>query len=424
MISLEAAIAAVLRHAEPLEPCRLPLARVGGLVLAERITAPADLPRFDNSAVDGFGVRLSDVATASPDQPLTLPVSGCIAAGQPGPSGPLPPGTTIKIMTGAVVPAEIEAVVMREQVRETAGFASFIAVPPAGAHIRRRGEELPGGVTLFERGTVISPAVVGVLGTVGRGEVAVHRRPRVALLVTGDELVSPGQTLAAGQIYESNGPALATLLHGQGVCDVDIVRVADRREATTAALQAGLARSDLVITVGGVSVGDHDFVKQCAAALGVEQIYWGIDMKPGKPNYLGVQRRAGSGAALLFGLPGNPVSAQVSCHLLVRPAVRRMLGVPEVRQARIPAVLAEDVLRGRGRREFMRGWAQWDNQRLGVRPLRGQGSHMQLTLARANCLLDIPGDPGRIAAGTVVQIEPLDRGAGPIPPFEPVCHES
>lgn len=407
MISFDEARVAVLANADRLSTCRVGLARARGYVLAEPVQTPHDLPTFDNSAVDGFGVRAADVAGAGVESPVTLPLCRTIRAGDDVADFVLQAGQTAKILTGAPVPPGVDAVIMREYCREEDATVHIERSAKPGENIRRRGEEFAQGQQILEAGLRITPPVVGLLATLGLTEVAVFRKPRVVVIVTGDELVQPGQPLKPGKIYESNSFALRSILSEMGVEQVDTLQLADDRAALTAGLGRALQDADVLITVGGVSVGDYDFVKDVLADLDVEQVYWQINMKPGKPNYLGVYRNEKGVKTLVFGLPGNPVSVQVSFHQLVKPAILKMMGVQQLDRQRLPAELVADIRRKAGRQEFLRGVLSTQDGRSIVRPVAGQGSHMQGGLAEANCLIDVPPDRAALSKGDQVFVELL-----------------
>ena len=407
MIDLDDARSAVLDHAEPLPATKATLESALGCVLALPVCTMLDLPSFDNSAVDGFGVHVDDVAGASERSPIRLELAGTVRAGQDASGVALPNGKALKIMTGAAVPADIEAVIMREHCREEHECVHIQRPVKPGENIRRKGEEFQHGQQVLDAGTRVTPAVVGLLATVGLTEVEVHGKPRVAVLVTGDELVKPGTPLKPGQIYESNSFALVAILREMGIVNLQTHHLKDDKDDVTQGIRESLDGSDVLITVGGVSVGDFDYVKQAMADLSVEQIFWKINMKPGKPNFVGVYRKESGGNTLVFGLPGNPVSAQVSFHHLVKPAILKMIGVANVDRQGLLAELATDVLHKPGRREFLRGVLETKKGHPVVRPVSGQGSHMQGGLAKANCLIDLPPDCPGFKQGDQVFVELL-----------------
>ncbi len=407
MIDLDDARSAVLDHAEPLPTTKATLESALGCVLGLPVCTTLDLPSFDNSAVDGFGVHVDDVAGASERSPIRLELTGTVRAGEDVSRVALPRGKAVKIMTGAVAPADVEAVIMREYCREEDARVHVQRSAKPGENIRRKGEEFQLGQQILDAGTRVTPAVVGLLATVGLTEVEVHRKPRVAVLVTGDELVKPGTPLKPGQIYESNSFALVAILREMGIADVQMLHLRDERQIITDGIRKTLNSSDVVITVGGVSVGDFDYVKQAMADLGVEQIFWKINMKPGKPNYVGVFRKESGSSTLVFGLPGNPVSAQVSFHHLVKPAILKMIGVTNIERQGLLAELATEIRHKVGRREFLRGVLETKQGHPVVRPVSGQGSHMQGGLAKANCLIDVPPDCPGFKKGEQVFVELL-----------------
>ena len=407
MIELDEARSAVLDHAAPLPATKAALESALGCVLAMPVCTTLDLPSFDNSAVDGFGVQVDDVAGASEGSPIRLELTGTVRAGEDVSGVALSKGNALKIMTGAAAPADVEAVIMREYCREEGEFVHIQRPAKPGENIRRKGEEFQHGQQVLDAGTRVTPAVVGMLATVGLTEVEVHRKPRVAVLVTGDELVKPGTALQPGQIYESNSFALAAILREMGIDDVQLLHLRDERAVITEGIRESLDDSDILITVGGVSVGDFDYVKQAMADLGVEQIFWKINMKPGKPNFVGVYRKESGADTLVFGLPGNPVSAQVSFHHLVKPAILKMIGVANVARQGLLAELAADIQHKPGRREFLRGVLETKQGHPVVRPVSGQGSHMQGGLAKANCLIDVPPDCPGFKQGDQVFVELL-----------------
>lgn len=402
MIPYEDALALVLQHARPLEPVAVPLARAVGCCLAAPVAVPFDLPRFDNSAMDGFGVRVADVTAASEDTPVRLRLAATVRAGDAA-DDPVAPGTAAKVLTGAPVPDGVEAVVMREYCREEGGDVLVTRPAKPGENIRRRGEEFRQGDEALPAGCRLNPAGVGLLATLGYPEAVVHRVPQVAVIATGSELVPPGGELRPGLIYDTNSDLLAAALRALGIADVRRSTAADTPEAIRAALETALAWADVVITIGGVSVGDYDFVKDAGAALDIQALCWQVAIKPGKPFFFGVH-----GARLVCGLPGNPVSALLTFQILVRPALLRLMGAADVAPRLLAARLAAPLKKKAGRLEFVRGVAEARDGALVVTPTVGQDSHMLGGFARANCLIRFPAPATACAAGEVVEIELLD----------------
>jgi molybdopterin molybdotransferase len=390
LIGYEEAVRLIAERTPPLEAETVPLERAGGRFLAEPLVARLDSPGFDNSAVDGYAVR--------GQRPYRI--VGSVAAGQSS-EAHLQPGQAVRILTGAPVPPGTESVVMQEDVEVDSGRLCVNAPIKPGSHIRRRGEEYRAGDFLLKSGIAVSPAVVANLASNGLDHVAVGRAPRVAILATGDELVRPGQPLGKGQIYNSNAPSLsaAARLLGCSVRHFGIQR--DDLESTASVLQEALEASDVVVTTGGVSVGDRDLVRPALATLGVEEVFWKVAIKPGKPVVFGT-----SGSKMVFGLPGNPVSALVTFFLFVRPALMRLMGAVEPSDERFTAELACDLRKQPGRTEFVR--AKRDGQK--VVPTEGQGSHMLGGLVQADCLIYLASELTKANAGDTVEAILLNWG--------------
>ncbi len=404
MLEIDAALKIVLDNTPVLRSETVDLDRALGLALAEDLLSPEPIPLFDSSAMDGFAVHSGDVAGADEQNPVTLKIAALSRAGEPY-TGPVPEGTAVKIMTGAVVPSGADAVVMKEYVDEQAGTILVKRAALRGDHIRRRGEEFAEGQTALDAGTLVTPPVIGLLATLGFGAIAVRPNPAVSIIVTGSELKSPGEELKRGQIRDANTPALVAALRAIGIEPVSAERVADDGGTIASRLAAALESSDVTITVGGVSVGDFDLVKDVAEEIGVETLFWRIAMKPGKPNYFGKK-----GDSLLFGLPGNPVSALVSFHQLVKPALRAMAGRTAGDEDGLGRACLVSELRKRTHRlEFVRGrLGRNDRGEMNVLPLLGQESHKLGALARADCLILFPQDVNFLEAGSMVDVETLD----------------
>jgi len=402
MIDIETALRLILENVEALPVTSRNATEALGYVLAQAVRAAEHAPPFDASAMDGFAVHVCDTAAASPDAPVELPVTGTVRAGGAAP-GRLEFGEARKIMTGAPVPEGADAVVMKENVTIDGG--SIIVTHPLekGENLRLRGGEFSPGETVVSAGTTISPGVVGVLCSLGCLEISVFRKPRVALIVTGDEVRAPHAALAPGEIRDSISASLVAALRALWIEPCLVSRVGDEREALGAILEGALNDADVVITSGGVSVGEFDLVKEVAEERGVTTIFWRIAMKPGKPNFFG--RR---GRRLFFGLPGNPVSALVSYHQLVKPALLAMSGRERTGCMRFKARLESDLRKRTPRLEFVRGVSRRDpGGNWIVSPLRGQESHMIGSLARADCLIHFPKEVHLLERGSEVDIEPL-----------------
>jgi molybdopterin molybdotransferase len=389
LLSTDEAQRLVLQRVEPLEAENVPLKRAAGRVLAVAGAAAVDLPPFPSSAMDGFAVRSADV-------PGRLRITGRIAAGSPS-SSAMGAGQAMAVATGGVVPEGADAVVPIEEVVQTDNIVDVPASVAVGAHVRPRGGDVRAGAVVVEAGTRLSPAHVGALAAAGIAEVRVARRPRAAVLVTGTELRPPGELLGPGQIYEANGVLLAAALAAAGAEVERLPAVADdaaaHREALTRALE-----SDLVVTSGGVSVGPHDLVRAVATELGVEEVFWGVAVKPGKPLAFGVR-----GRTLLFGLPGNPVSSLVGYELFVRPAVLALQGAAEPLPRFERGRLVHAVRRNAARDQLLRARTRPGEDLVGVEALGGQESHMIARAAAADALLLVPRGEGELEAGSKVR---------------------
>lgn len=352
-----------------------------------------DVPSFANSAMDGFAVRAADTAGA----PVTLEVVGTAAAGS-APGVEVGPGQAVRIMTGAILPAGADAIVMVERTAPAgAGRVRIEAAASAGDHVRHPGEDITAGQTLFEPGTELGPGHVGVLASVGAETVDVVPRARVGVLSTGDELTSASGDLRPGQIRDSNRPMLLALVARAGCVPVDLGSVPDDEAAITAAIERGVGECDAILTSGGVSVGDFDYVKVVLDRLG-EMHWWQVAVKPAKPLAFGTVR-----GTPVFGLPGNPVSSMVSFELFARPGLRQVMGHRELFRPELPAV-ADEALRRHpdGKVHFVRVVASTDDDgRLHVRSSGGQGSHLLRAMALANALAVLPDGAGVDANATV-----------------------
>ncbi|WP_037580002.1 molybdotransferase-like divisome protein Glp [Phaeacidiphilus oryzae] len=425
-------LADILRGVAPLPPIDLPLLDAQGLLLTEEVVAGTDLPPFDNSSMDGYAVRVADLAGATAEYPSVLTVVGEIAAG----AGELPrvgPGECARIMTGAPMPPGAEAVVPVEWTdggtgsdtpvdrmtpaasRARAGSdaaagasADAAAGAPAevkvfrpaarpGGFVRRRGGDVASGTVVLKPGVRLGPAQIGLAASVGRDRLRVRPRPRVVVLSTGSELVAPGTPVGPGQITDSNSFALTAAAREAGAEAYRVGGVPDDAGALREVLADQLGRADVVVTSGGVSVGAYDVVKE-ALSGGGEVAFRKLRMQPGKPQAFGLL----DGRVPFFGLPGNPVSAYISFELFVRPAIRTMLGVENVRRPVVRAQLTEGLRSPEGRRQFARGrYLRADGT---VEPVGGSGSHLVGPLSRADALIVVPEAATRLEPGAEVDV--------------------
>jgi molybdopterin molybdotransferase len=392
LLSIASARAEVVSSCGPLPAEPVALEDAAGRVLAADLRAAADVPRFDNSAMDGFAVR-SDASSGA------LLVVDESRAGAPA-SRAVGPGEAIRISTGAAMPAGADAVAPVEQAREADGRVTLTSEVAPGRHVRRAGEDLRAGGVALHAGTRLGAGALSVAVGAGAGTLPCARRPRVAILCTGDELRPPGSPLGPGQIHNSNSPMLAALTRAEGAAVLAAEVVRDDREATEAALATALDAADVLVISGGVSVGPHDHVKPALEALGVAQRFWRIDLQPGKPTWFGTR-----GEQLVFGLPGNPVSSFVTFALFARPALRALQGAQPL-PPREQALLDEDVPR-RGRTQALRVRLGAADGTLRATPSGAQGSHVTASLVAADALAFVEPGEGVAAAGERIDVERL-----------------
>ncbi|MFJ8790075.1 gephyrin-like molybdotransferase Glp [Streptomyces sp. NPDC102462] len=413
----------VLTTVRPLEPIELQLLDALGCVLVDDVTVPVSLPPFDNSSMDGYAVRVTDVAGASEEFPAVLEVVGDVAAGAADPVR-IGPGQAARIMTGAPLPPGAEAVVpvewtdgglgegpvtgMRARSLAPEGASGQVRVHRSAeprAHVRAEGSDVRAGDRALAAGTVLGPSQIALLAAIGRGTVRVHPRPRVVVLSTGSELVQPGEPLGGGQIYDSNSFALTAAARDAGAIAYRVGAVADDAETLRSAIEDQLVRADLLVTTGGVSVGAYDVVKEALSDVGdADEAGGGVEfrklaMQPGKPQGFGT---VGPDHTPLLALPGNPVSSYVSFEVFVRPAIRTLMGLPDVHRPRIRATLTADAALSspKGRRQFLRG-TYADGK---VTPVGGAGSHLVAALAHADALIVVPEDAESVEPGSEVEV--------------------
>ena len=376
---------------------RVPLGAAAGRVLAETIHAPHALPPFDNSMVDGWALRVADVREASAAHPAELRVAGTVAAGD-APSIAVERGTAVRIMTGAAVPATADGIAMLEWTSWDQEHVRVERSVEPGQFIRRAGEDLSAGDTVFERGTRLGSAHVGVLGSLGQASVPVHRSPTVGVLVTGDELLTVHDELAPGRIRSSNDFVLLAAVREAGGLAVDLGVARDDRSDLRARLEGGRA-CDVLVTSGGVSVGDHDEVQAVLLEMGLERVFWRIASSPGKPLLFGTL-----GRCLVFGLPGNPVSTAVAFENFVRPTIRRLEGDAHPERARVRARALAPIAGPGPRRHFARVRLSWTSDGWVAREVGPRGSGNLRSMAHANGLAILPEEIARVEANEFVDV--------------------
>ncbi len=394
LLKVEQALELVLEHARPLPTEVVQLADVRGRILREPAQAVVDLPPFPSSAMDGFAVRAAET-------PGKLPIAFRVAAGG-APPGPLPVGAAAGIATGGTVPDGADAVVPVEVVEDHGDRLTVPGAAGAGQHIRPRGGDVGAGAVVVEPGAMLGPVQIGALAAAGVATVVCSKRPRVAVLATGNELRSPGDELEPGQIYESNRRMIAAALADSGA-EIEVLPVAaDDDESHRAAIERGLT-ADVLVTSGGVSMGPHDLVRRVAAELGVVEVFWGVAVKPGKPLAFGAR-----GSTLVFGLPGNPVSSLVGALLFVRPALLARQGHGRPRPSYFGGRLSTALRRNPHRDEFVRARRLESSDVVLLEPVTGQESHMIVRAASADALVHVPRGEGEIPADGDVRFLALD----------------
>jgi molybdopterin molybdotransferase len=404
LLTVDEHLARVLERITPLPTQPRTLLEAVGLPVARDVLAPRAVPSFDNSAMDGYAVRRTDVGSALPQRPVALTVTAEIHAGD-APPHPLAPGTAMRIMTGAPVPDGADAVVPVEWTDGAADRVSILKPPTAGEHVRRAGEDVREGDVLLRAGEVLGPRQLGLLAGVGVDRVETAPRPRVVIMSTGAELVEPGRRLGPGQIHDANSYLLTAAVRAVGAIAYRVPATADEPDAFREALDDQLVRADLVITSGGVSKGTRDVVK---AVLRDDPGMWfgEVAMQPGKPQGFGL---VGEHRTPLFALPGNPVSTYVSFEVYVAPALRRLVGHSPESRPLYRAELTEPVRSIPGRRQFLRGRFVADQHGSRVTPVGGPGSHLLGALAAANALIVLEEDVTGVEAGKTVPVMLLDR---------------
>lgn len=394
LLTLDDALARIDGSAQLLPVERVDVTAAAGRILREPATAQVELPPFSSSAMDGYAVRASET-------PGEFPIAYRVAAGSPPPR-PLPVGAAAGISTGATVPAEADAVVPVEIADDRGSHVVIVDAAAPGQHVRPRGGDVSAGAIVVPAGSRLSAAQIGALAATGVAEVVCTIRPRVAVVATGSELRHAGDELAAGQIYESNRAMIAAVLT-RANADVDVLPIVeDDADAHREAIARGL-ESDVLVTSGGVSVGEHDLVRRVAADLGVQEIFWGVAVKPGKPLSFGARDRT-----LVFGLPGNPVSALVGAIVFVTTALLALQGATNSLPRYASGVASATLRRNPQRDEFVRAVRVDDASGVRLGPIVGQESHMIARAAAADALVHVPRGEGDLEAGSLVRFLPLD----------------
>ena len=400
MISVEEAQEIIHRHVPSFSPIHVPLHGCLGLTLAQDIIATEDTPLFNNSAVDGYAVRTKDLHQATQESPVHLKNIGSLPAGA-SVSIALKSGECSHIATGAKVPSSADAVVMKEAVIVEDNHISFTRVPQVGENIRYQGEDMKKGDLILSKGTQIQPAGVAILAFFGYTQVLVIPQIKVAILATGSELVEVHEVVSGSQIRDSNSSMLAALLQNLPCFVHRIGIVRDDPRILKEKIQTAL-HSDLILISGGISVGEHDYVKAVLAELGVEELFWKVNIKPGKPMFVGKLDQK-----LIFGLPGNPASSFVNFEIFVRPLLKKMLGFSHWEIPQFQAQLEAKVTHQAGRTQYLRATIRKQKNQYLVTPLLLQGSHSLSSLAQANAFIEVPPNTPQQEVGEMVTVIPL-----------------
>jgi molybdopterin molybdotransferase len=390
----------VLHCVQPMGVEKVALLHALHRVIAADVTSPRNIPLHDNSAMDGYAVQHCDVGKATPEQPAVLDVVEVLPAGKI-PQRAVQPGAAIKIMTGAPLPAGADTVVQVEHTNASDTVVEVYHAPQAGSNLRRRGEDVALGDCIVHQHTPLRPAELGVLASIGRAQVLVYQQPRVAILATGDEIADLGDADASDKIMNSNSYTLAGQIIEAGGLPVLLGVARDRRDEISQRLASGL-RADMLITSGGVSAGDFDYVRECLEQAGFVAHFWTVAMRPGSPITFGM-----AGCVPVFSLPGNPVASMVTFELFVRPALRKMTGHTTLFRPHLQATLQDEVRKRRGIRTFLRGIVQQHDGCARVTMTGPQGSGMLRSMSLANCLIDLPEDIQQLQPGATVQVLPL-----------------
>jgi molybdopterin molybdotransferase len=397
MLSLEEAQEKILGTLSECEIEQVPIAEAGGRILRADMASPVDLPGFDNSAMDGYAVRADDLVRASAEKPASLKLIGKVAAGKVF-ADQIFPGSCVRLFTGSPLPKGADAVVMQEDTKiDSQDAKRIIFSEPAKPweNIRLRGEDIRTGAMLVRKGERLTPAKLALLAATGAAQLSVSQKPLVGIMATGGELREPGEALELGQVYESNRLLLKELVAQTG-CEARVYPiVSDTLKETRAMLKQAFTECAIVISTGGVSVGEFDFIKSAFEKLDGTLDLWQIALRPGKPFVFGQRKKK-----FLFGLPGNPVSTAVTFYLLVRPALLKVLGASQLSPASCVGVLAQPLVNRTGRRHFMRARMTTDGL---VHSAGTQGSHMLASLSQANGLVDVPPEM-RLEPGTKVKV--------------------
>ncbi|MBI2485442.1 MAG: molybdopterin molybdotransferase MoeA [Deltaproteobacteria bacterium] len=400
-ISVEEAKRLIIENTKILEPAEIPLTEAKGYVLAEDIISPVNLPFFTNSAMDGYAVKSMDTKRAGESNHVALKVTGIVRAGD-FPDFILSDGEAAKIMTGAPVPKGADSVVMVEYTEEEDGIVKVKRPVNPGENLRYEGEEIKQGEIALESGTHLTSASIGFVAELGINKIKAYRKPKIALVVTGEELVGTDEELGPGKIRDTNSVTLQSALSQEVVESKFIGRVRDEVFDIEEKLKKAILWCDVLLVTGGVSVGDYDYVKEIFKKLGIEGIFWRVSQRPGGPLFFGKR-----GNSVTFGLPGNPASSLVCFYEYVRPALRRMIGRRDLFLLELEALLSEEIKKSPGKTNFLRGYVEKKGGSFYVKSTGTQGSHILKSFALSNCLIVVPKDATHLPPGSTVKVHLL-----------------
>jgi molybdopterin molybdotransferase len=399
MISFKEALDIVLGSVRTLAPEEVSIIDSLGRVLAGDVYSDCDIPAFDYSAMDGFALKYADTKGALPESCVKLKIVGEFRAGGDT-SSKVGAGEAVKIMTGAPIPEGADAVIMVEKTKENDGIVEICEEVEAGDNIRLTGEDIKNGDLVIEKGILLNSAHVGMLASLGIPRVNVINKPRVALLTTGDEVISIDEEVRPGKVRNSNAYSLFCQVKKSGGVPVNMGTARDEKDSLREKLKSSLD-CDLIVTSGGVSMGEYDYVREVVNEIGMEQKFWKVAMRPGKPNLFGL-----IDGKPFFGLPGNPVSGMVGFEVFIGPAIRKMLGQKE-EESDVDALLQEDIKKKKGLRFFIRAVTRWEGGRYVTKTTGPQGSGMLSSMVRANSLIILPEDEELVKQGTMVKVRQL-----------------
>jgi len=401
MIDVNKALEVVIKKSKTLGTKRLIVAESEGYVLADDLKSKFDLPLFNNSAMDGYAIKHSDSLNADKKSSISLPIIKTIKAGDSDRLN-LKSGWAAKIMTGALVPGGADTVVRKEDCTQDGDYLILTQKFPARQNIRYKGEEIKKGAIGLKKGTLINPAAIGFILELGHKKISVYRKPNISLLVTGEELLNPGEKIKPGKIRDTNSYSLSSAITKENANLVSALKVKGNYDEIKSNISSLLKYSDMLIITGGISVGDYDYIKDILNSLGVKKLFWGVSQRPGGPLFFGIYRNK-----LIFGLPGNPASSLVCYYEYIRPSILLLTGRKDFSLIRIEAFLTVELKKKPGKTHFLRGIVQSKNNGYQVSSAGEQGSHILRSFAQSNCFIFFPRKKSVLKKGEKVEVHLL-----------------